>query len=672
MNYRPRPRKKHQVWLPIACGLLLAIGSGFLYYTDFNNFFTKDAAAPKSVAPEPTPAAPHPAPVSVTEGAQPRKTRQPIFDRNMVTMAVSFTQSSVYLKPIELQEGQNTIEQLAEILDLSAKQIQTDLRTKRTFVWLKRNLNADTAQKIAKSNFSGVYLVDELQRYYPLHDHAAHIVGFVKDELGLAGAEFIYDPILRGNRDLVFQYLNLPGLEATDIPPEGAAIVLSVDIDLQVLLEKKLQLLLPQTTAKSASAVLVETGSGEILAMAETPEYDPNVYWKANNSVHQNKLLGEPLPMVGFNAFFKAAAELSAGNLPPEMVSREEDADRILLPRVMKIAKGDIPIPKTKDSQVWQPGIHLSPPFQWPLNFKQQDEDLTSFCKKLGLSALGTGLTESQLEATSKLPDKESTCDLNDDSWRVAPLTMLAAFSQLTNGGKAISPHLLQGLWQMDNNTFHPASFTATESIGSEASSHFISFVKTLLPPGPSDDLIIESIRSAAKEAAQNQDRVLGDESTSIPGDTFRYSSTTLASGSQQNEHQLTLLMMVDGAKISLTLPSPFRKAAAEIISQADSLMAKRWANETKAPKLDSDALLYQKWSLSQTLDTPRPVLETLVEQEMPELIGLSLRKAMQALQSYNVKVNVQGTGRVTRQSPAAGSRLKGVSETTLELQMDN
>ena len=56
----------------------------------------------------------------------------------------------------------------------------------------------------------------------------------------------------------------------------------------------------------------------------------------------------------------------------------------------------------------------------------------------------------------------------------------------------------------------------------------------------------------------------------------------------------------------------------------------------------------------------------------MPDLIGMSLRKAMQALQGYSLKVNVQGAGRVTRQSPASGARLKGVTETTLELHMDN
>ena len=681
MNHRQRPRKKRRVWLLVVGGLLLAGGSWFICRALFDKFQARSPESPVSavaepvvVPPVPSPSPPPPPPTvaQAVEGPQVGKARQPIFDRNMGAMAVSFKQASVYIKPLELEEGQKAVVQLAALLGLSTEKLKVDLQTERDFFWLKRNLSADTAQKIAKSNFSGVYLVDELQRYYPLHDHAAHVVGFVKDELGLAGAEFIYDPILRGNRALIAQYLSLPGLEADNIPDDGAAVVLSIDIDLQVLLEKKLHHLMQQTAAKSASGVLIETGSGEILALAEAPDYDPNMYWKASNSAHKNKLLSESLPIAGLNAFIKAAAELAAGNLPPELTSREEEAARIILPRVMKIVKGEVPIPKSQESQVWQPGIHLSPPFQWPLGFTQEGEVLTSFCAKLGLSASGTGLAESHLQVGGDQPKKESSCALNDETWRAPALNILAAFSQLTNGGKAISPHLLRGIWLRDNGTFHPTTFPVAEAIGLQASVDFVRFIESLLPPGPGDDLILESIRSMAKETVREQGRIRDNEVERTVEDAFRFSVMTLAGGRRQGTHQLALLLVVDGAKMNLNLPSPFRSAAAEIVSQGNGLMAKRWSNEVKAPKLESDAALHQKWSQSQTLDPSHPLIDSIVNQEMPDLIGMSLRKAMQALQGYSLKVNVQGAGRVTRQSPASGARLKGVTETTLELHMDN
>ena len=387
MTFRPRPRKKSRVGWLIVGGLVLALGGGLLSRGLYHSLLPTGAKEVESPPPDtPTevaPAAeeippkvepPPPPPTTSSEGPPSGKSRQPLFDRNMGAMAVSFTQSSVYLKPVELKEGQGAVEQLAELLQLPLDKLQTDVRRQGDFLWLKRNLDVETAKKITKSALSGVYLVNESQRYYPLHSHASHIVGFTKDGLGLAGAEFIYDPILLGNRPLIAQYLNVPGITPDDIPAAGAAAVLSVDIDLQVLLEKKIQFLLQQAAAQSASAVLIDSASGEILAMAETPDYDPNIYWKASNSAYQNTLLSEALPLAGFTAFVKAAAEIAAGNVPPEMAARAEESEHTLLPRVMKIAKGDAPIPKSQESQVWQPGIHLSPPYQWPLNFSQQGQ----------------------------------------------------------------------------------------------------------------------------------------------------------------------------------------------------------------------------------------------------------------------------------------------------------
>ena len=586
----------------------------------------------------------------------------------MGVLAVSFKQAAVYLRPVELQEGQKPVERLAELLGLTAEKLKVDLRTERSFVWLKRNLSAETARKIVESNLSGVYLVDELQRYYPLHDHAAHVVGFVKDELGLAGAEFIYDALLRGDGTLVPQYLNLPGILAADIPAGGAGVVLSVDIDLQIILEKKLLNLLQQTGAKSASAVLLDTGSGEIMAMAELPAYDPNVFWKSSGTAHRARILSEPVPLAGINAFVKAAAELSAGNLPPELMAREEEAALVIGPRIMKVVKGDVPVPAIHESQVWQPGIHLSPPFHWPLTFTQQEDRLAAFCVKLGLAATGTGLADTRVAAATGQQGKEAVNHLDDEAGGLSPLNLLAAFAQLTNGGKAIAPHLLRGIWRMDDSTFHPLSFPVVDGVGPQASADFVSFVEGLLPPGPGNDLIIESIRSVAKKTAAVQGKVLEDESLKSVEDALRFSTLTLGVD-RQGEHQLAFIMMVDGARVNLSFSSPFRKAAAEVISQSRGLMAKHWENEIKAPQLESDAVLFQKWSQSQAQDNP-PIMTNLVNLEMPELIGMSLRKAMQALQGYNLKVSVQGSGRVTRQHPAAGVRLKGVTEAKLELRM--
>lgn len=671
MKQIQKPQKKSRGWLPLVVVAFVFAGVGLLSWQGYQRFlFWKLKSEIIASNPETSP----PEETKLQDSPLASVARQPIFDRNMSPLAVSFKQVSVYLRPVELQAEQKAIAHLADILGLDEQKLEVALRTERRFLWLKRNINSETVRKIVDSHFSGVYLVDELQRYYPFHAHAAHAIGFMKDEQGLAGAEFAYDTILKGDRTLASQYVNLSGIDAAEIPPDGAGVVLSIDIDLQIAIEKKLQQLIQQTSAKSASAVLVEAGSGEILAMANEPDYNPNLYWLAAGTAHQNRIISEPVPVAGLNAFFLAAAELAAGNVPPEMTAREEVAELVITPRVMKVVKGDVAAPTEPESKVWHPGIHVSPPFEWPLDFTQNQEKLAGFCDQVGLKNSGTGLAETNMGGDGGLAVKGEPCRLEDDTWRVSPLALVSAFAHLINGGNKLKPHMLRGLWRMDNGTYHPASFPVSGGIGPTASADFMSFMEGLLPPGPGDALFVESIRSQGGKMAEAASMAVVKKSeTAVPYSLehlLRFSSIVLAAGHPE-KHQLALLLMVDGAKLNLTLPSPVRKAAGEILSQSQSIMAKRWDNEITPPQLDSDALLYQKWSLSQSLDTPPPVARSTVSLEMPEVTGMSLRKAMQALQGYNLKVSIQGVGRVTRQTPAAGVLLKGVDEAKLELSID-
>jgi len=674
-SHKPRKKKNHG-WKPLAYGFLAVAGVGLLSWYGYRTWYARPLEAdpaPPSRQQEPTPPAPEAAKNQEQERPQAFRPRQPIFDRNMSPLAVSFKQVSVYLRPVELQAEQKAVAHLAELLGLVAEKLEAELRTERRFLWLKRNISSETVRKIKDFNFSGVYLVDELQRYYPFHAHAAHTVGFMKDEQGLAGAEFAYDTILKGDRTLARQYVNLSGIDSAEIPESGAGVVLSIDIDLQIALEKKLQQLLQQTSGHSASAVIIEGDNGEVLAMANVPDYNPNLYWLASGAAHQNKVMSEQVPVAGLNAFFLAAAELAAGNVPPEMAGREAEAELVITPRAVKVVKGDVAAPTEPESQVWHPGIHLSPPFQWPLGFTQHAEKLAGYCGRIGLQSQGAGLADTPLGGEGRAAGKDELCQLENDAWSTSPLALVAAFTQLINGGQRLQPHLLRGIWRLDNSTYHPASFPASEGVGATVSAQFVSFVEGLLPPGPGDALVVEAIRSQGGKVAEAVSGAVVKDETQADlslDSLLRFSSMALAAG-RHDKHQLALVLMVDGARFNLALASPVRKAASEILSQSQGIMAKRWENEITPPQLDSDALLYQKWSLSQSLDAPPPVARSTVTLEMPDVTGMSLRKAMQSLQGYNLKVSIQGAGRVMRQSPAAGVLLKGVDEAKLELRID-
>ncbi|MDP2105303.1 MAG: hypothetical protein Q8J76_04845, partial [Desulfobulbaceae bacterium] len=330
MKQSQKPRKKRRGWHLLTYAVIVVAGVGLLCWSGYQRIFFGKPKAEVIVSKEGV-ALPKESSSAAEANSQdsPKvfRARQPIFDRNMSPLAVSFKQVSVYLRPVELQAEEKAVAHLADLLSLDKEKLSAELRTESRFLWLKRNITSDKVQKIIDSHYSGVYLVDESQRYYPFHAHAAHAVGFMKDEQGLAGAEFAYDTILKGDRTLARQYVNLSGVDSAEIPDSGAAVVLALDIDLQIAIEKKLQHLIQQTSAQSASALLIEAGTGEILAMANEPDFNPNLYWLAAGPAHQNKIISQPVPVAGLNAFFLVAAELDAGNVPPEMAEREEVAE---------------------------------------------------------------------------------------------------------------------------------------------------------------------------------------------------------------------------------------------------------------------------------------------------------------------------------------------------------
>ena len=133
-----------------------------------------------------------------------------IYDRNGKGLALSCALKSIYVKPLELENIEDATAKLSSLLGRKQQELLSALRSERSFVWMGRKLDSVKADKINALGIKGVYLVDEFQRYYPYLNSAAHVVGFVKDELPLAGLEFYYDQLLRTtphvNKKLNFHY----------------------------------------------------------------------------------------------------------------------------------------------------------------------------------------------------------------------------------------------------------------------------------------------------------------------------------------------------------------------------------------------------------------------------------------------------------------------------------
>lgn len=208
-----------------------------------------------------------------------------IYDRNGREMAVSISTQSVYAIPAEIRNPEETAAKLAAILALDADNLTAKLKKRQSFTWIKRKIDENAAMAVCKLGLAGIGLTQENRRQY-LHDNlAAHVLGFTGiDSQGLDGVELVFDSYLRGRPGgIVVEYdargREIPQASHRFVPPvEGQNIYLSIDIVIQQLIERELEKVMRDTQAKGASIVVMKPDTGEILALASRPDYNPNKF----------------------------------------------------------------------------------------------------------------------------------------------------------------------------------------------------------------------------------------------------------------------------------------------------------------------------------------------------------------------------------------------------------
>ena len=211
--------------------------------------------------------------------------RGSIFDRANRELAVSVEAFSVFAVPDKVARPSEEARELASILGVPAREILPKLTADRAFSWIARKVEDSAADRIRQSKLAGIDLLPEVRRYYPNESLAANVLGYVGlDGEGLGGVEFEYDRSIRGREGemRVSRDARQEGYALTPIPGregrQGSAIVLTLDRDLEFVAEQELARAVAETGAHDGSVVAMDPRSGDVLAMASFPTFDPNRY----------------------------------------------------------------------------------------------------------------------------------------------------------------------------------------------------------------------------------------------------------------------------------------------------------------------------------------------------------------------------------------------------------
>src|SRR5947199_5437507 len=211
--------------------------------------------------------------------------RGAIYDRNMHPLAMSIPVDSAFAVPAELGDQQLAARLLSGVLGIPREVLEARLESSHSFVWITRKLPPNKKEAVEALNLKGVYFQKENQRIYPKRDLASHVLGFVDlDEKGLGGIEYELDGKIRGKSEKIIVMADarqrwFDGGEAQR--ERGLNVVLTLDEKIQYIAERELAAAIAKTHAMAGTVLVMNPNTGEILALANWPKFNPNA---ANDS----------------------------------------------------------------------------------------------------------------------------------------------------------------------------------------------------------------------------------------------------------------------------------------------------------------------------------------------------------------------------------------------------
>ncbi|NOQ46141.1 MAG: hypothetical protein GQ559_05650 [Desulfobulbaceae bacterium] len=542
--------------------------------------------------------------------------RGTVYDRNLKELAVSYRLYSLYVHPSEVRNRDKVAEALSAIVGEEKESLEARLKTSHGIVEFADDLDEDQARIIKNLNFEGVYCKAGEERFYPSHTTAAHLLGFVSDRVGLAGVEGKYDMVLQPGE---FKDTDIAEIAAADQQIFGRTttdLILTIDLGLQLKLEKQLRQYLKNQSAGRGTALLVEPATGKLLAMASQPAFNPNYFWQAGEKAHRNELYENRLDV---------------------------DLIRSLLVRAAAVEKF------AATGQTLLPETIASP------DFGLKNEEIVDFQARIGMQrVLNSALPSWTLSVAGE------DCDLPAlDMPAVSSVQMEATLASLINGGWRIHPYFLDSMYDrsISRKFMRNKDTVVRDHVLSPATGVRVRRELLLSGKKKEDFFVFTGMRN----------RVMRDEYPS------RYTMQQMLFGLiPRKMPKLLLLMTVEydslypltkqadtgqGALAAIgrdLLPGLYAEARQEVVAELQ-------------PGKSQDN--FRQFLISRRVDfQERPQVPMEIVQFMPEMQGLSLRKGLQRINQYRLNVMVEGSGRIVAQQPAPGASLNGVRECVLTL----
>lgn len=251
-------------------------------------------------------------------------TRGKILDRNGNVIASSIPARAIWAIPEDVKSSPARLAVLCKLLELSPKDLQLKLRDEdKNFVYLKRQVATEVADKIAALNIPGIHAREEYRRYYPQGEALTHVLGFTNvEDQGQEGIELAFDRSLSGrpgNRRVIKDRLGrvIEDVRAVSPPYDGQDLMLSIDARIQYLAYSQLKAAVDKLQARAGAIVVLDVKTGEILALANVPSYNPNQRAHLSGAELRNRVITDTFEPGSTMKPFTVSLALELGRIQP-------------------------------------------------------------------------------------------------------------------------------------------------------------------------------------------------------------------------------------------------------------------------------------------------------------------------------------------------------------------
>jgi cell division protein FtsI (penicillin-binding protein 3) len=382
--------------------------------------------------------------------------RGQIFDQGMNKLSSNIDAVTITACPAIIEHPEAIAKKIAPILDIDRKKLKKRLSSDKMFAWVDRRVPPEQAKKVRKLGLPGIYFEQDYIRSYPNRTLAGQLIGFIgAEQSGLEGLEFKYNNILEGQSKKVSLTLDGKGRvfdyeKKSDPKLNGKSIVLTIDKKIQFLSEQVLKQAVIQHKAKSGMVLVMRPDTGELLAIAHFPEFNPNDYKSYKKYDYRNRAITDAFEPGSAMKVFTAAAAIESGIKPETRIFCEKGSYRI----------GRYTITDVKPHE-W---LTVNRIIQVSSNIgvakvveRIGDKALYDYLIKFGFSK-GTGIglsgeTSGILHPYKKWAKIDSAAVSFGQGVSVSALQLINGVSAIANGGKLMRPILVK---KIISNTGEP------------------------------------------------------------------------------------------------------------------------------------------------------------------------------------------------------------------------